>query len=100
MVAERWQLLTYFKERMFSVTSTEYAPWVVISSDNKQQALLNAIHCILERFGYEKSGLIHPSLQAESEAQQEFLDLLVDGVLFTGRNKEQVAILERIRIHE
>ena len=100
MVAERWQLLTYFKERMFSVTSTEYAPWVVISSDNKQQALLNAIHCILERFGYEKSGLIHPSLQAESEAQQEFLDLLVDGVLFTGLNKEQVAILERIRIHE
>ena len=100
MVAERWQLLTYFKERMFSVTSTEYAPWVVISSDNKQQALLNAIHCILERFGYEKSGLIHSSLQAESEAQQEFLDLLVDGVLFTGLNKEQVAILERIRIHE
>ena len=100
MVAERWQLLTYFKERMFSVTSTEYAPWVVISSDNKQQALLNAIHCILERSGYEKSGLIHPSLQAESEAQQEFLDLLVDGVLFTGLNKEQVAILERIRIHE
>ncbi len=100
MVAERWQLLTYFKERMFSVTSTEYAPWVVINSDNKQQALLNAIHCILERFGYEESGLIHPSLQAESEEQVEFLDLLVDGVLFTGLNREQVAILERIRIHE
>ena len=100
MVAERWQLLTYFKERMFAVTSTDYAPWVTINSDNKQQALLNAIHCILERFGYEDSGLIHPSLQAESERQQEFMDFLVDGVLFTGLNREQVAILERISIHE
>ncbi len=100
MAAERWQLLTYFKERMFSVTSTEHAPWFIIDSDNKQQALLNAIHCVLVQFGYEDSGLIHPSLQAESEDQQEFLDLLVDGVLFTGLNREQVAILERIRIHE
>ena len=99
-VAERWQLLTYFKERMFSVTSSEHAPWTIINSDNKQQALLNAIHCILARFGYEESGLIHPALQDESEEQQEFLDLLVDGVLFTGLNREQVAILERIRIHE
>ena len=73
---------------------------MIINSDNKNQALLNAIHCILERFGSEDSGLIHPSLQAESEQQQEFLDLLVDGVLFTGLNSEQVAILERIRIHE
>ena len=88
MVAERWQLLTYFKERMFAVTSTDYAPWVIIDSDNENQALLNAIHCILERFGYVDSGLIHPSLQAESDARQEFLDLLVDGVLFTGLNRE------------
>ena len=100
MVAERWQLLSYFKERMFSVSSTECAPWIVINSDNKQQALLNAIHCILARFGYEESGLIHPSLQAQSEEQTEFLDLVVDGVLFTALNREQVAVLERIRIHE
>ena len=44
LAAERWQLLTYFKERMFSATSTAYAPWVIINSDDKQQALLNAIH--------------------------------------------------------
>lgn len=100
LVAERWQLLTYFKERMFSATSTDCAPWVIIRSDDKQQALLNAIHYVLVRYGYEDSGLIHPSLQVESDAEQEFLDLLVDGVLFTGLNREQVAILERLRIHE
>jgi polyphosphate kinase 2 (PPK2 family) len=100
MAAERWNLLTYFKDRMFAVTSTDYAPWTIIDSDNKQQALLNAIHCILQRFGYEESGLIHPSLQQSAEEATEALDLLVDGVLFTGLNLEQVAILDRIRIHE
>ena len=99
-VAERWQLLTYFKERMFAVTSTDYAPWTIINSDNKQEALLNAIHCILRWFGYEESGLIHPSLQKDALESMQELDLLVDGVLFTGLNKEQVAVLERIRIHE
>jgi hypothetical protein len=90
MAAERWRLLTYFSERMFSVTSTACAPWTIINSGNRQKAL--AIHCILARFGYEESGLIHTSLQAKFEAQQEFLDLLVDGALFTGLNREQVAI--------
>lgn len=98
--AERWNLLTYFKERMFAVTSTDYAPWTIINSDDKQQALLNAIHCILQRFGYEESGLIHPVLQEEATENTEFLDLTVDGVLFTGMNREQVAILDRIRVHE
>ena len=98
--AERWNLLTYFKERMFAVTSTDYAPWTIIDSDDKQQALLNAIHCVLQRFGYEESGLIHPVLQEEAAENTEFLDLTVDGVLFTGMNREQVAILDRIRIHE
>ena len=100
MAAERWNLLTYFKERMFAVTSTDYAPWTIIDSDNKQQALLNALHCILQRFGYEESGLIHPSLQKDAAENTEFLDLTVDGVLFTGLNREQVAVLDRIRIHE
>ena len=100
MAAERWNLLTYFKERMFAVTSTDYAPWTIIDSDNKQQALLNALHCTLQRFGYEESGLIHPSLQQDAAENTELLDLTVDGVLFTGLNREQVAVLDRIRIHE
>ena len=54
--AERWHLLTYFKERMFAVTSTDYAPWVIINSDNKHQARLNAIHYILSRFDYDGTG--------------------------------------------
>ena len=98
-VAERWQLLTYFKERMFAVTSTDYAPWVIIESDNKHQAVLNAIHYLLSRFEYDRKELSHelPPFNADV---LELTDMIVDGVLFPSLNSEQVAILERILIHE
>ena len=98
-VAERWQLLTYFKERMFAVTSTDYAPWVVIESDNKQQARLNAIHYILTRFDFPGKDL-RPEYLYQAAETDMVTDMVVDGVLFTGLNREQVGILERILIHE
>ena len=98
-VAERWQLLTFFKERMFAVTSTDYAPWVIIDSDNKQQAQLNAIHHILTRFEYTGKDL-RPEYIYQAPDTDMLTDMIVDGVLFTGLNREQVGILERIHIHE
>ena len=98
-VAERWQLLTYFKERMFAVTSTDYAPWVIIESDNKQQARLNVIHYILTRFEYPGKDL-RPEFIYQAPDTDMLTDMIVDGVLFTGLNREQVGILERIHIHE
>ena len=100
-VAERWQLLTYFKERMFAVTSTDYAPWVIIASDNKQQARLNVIHYILTRFEYAGKDLRPEYIYRAAEpAPEAATDMIVDGVLFRGLNREQVAILDRILIHE
>ena len=97
--AERWQLLTYFKERMFAVTSTDYAPWVIIESDNKQRALLNAIHYILSKFDYKDKDL-RPEYIYGAIDNEMSTDMIVDGVLFSGMNRDQVAILERIHIHE
>ena len=100
-VAEQWQLLTYFKERMFAVTSTDYAPWVIIDSDNKQQARLNVIHYILTRFEYAGKDLRPEYIYGAAEPIPEVVtDMIVDGVLFSGLNREQVAILDRILIHE
>ena len=101
-VAERWQLLTYFKERMFAVTSTDYAPWIIIDSDNKQQARLNVIHYILTRFEYAGKDLRPEYIyRAADPAPEVATDMIVDGVLFSGLNREQVAILDRmILIHE
>lgn len=98
MAAERWQLLTYFKERMFAVTSTDYAPWAIIDSDNKHQARLNAIHCILSRFEYDGKDLSLQAVQDEAKARKR-RDIIVDGVLFREMTPEQAAVLERILAH-
>lgn len=98
--AERWHLLTYFKERMFAVTSTDYAPWVIINSDNKHQARLNAIHYILSRFDYDGTGSSPEMHQLDIDANGKAINMIVDGVLFTDLNEDQVAILERIHMHE
>ncbi len=98
-VSERWNLLTYFKERMFAVTSTDYAPWIIINSDNKHQARLNAIHCILSRFDYDGSDT-DIELHHLERINEKKIDMVVDGVLFTGLNADQAAILERIHMHE
>lgn len=97
--AERWHMLTYFKERMFAVTSTDYAPWAIIESDNKHQARLNVIHYILSRFEYGGKDISPESLEPET-GPDNLTDLIVDGVLFADMNPDQVATLERMLIHE
>ncbi len=97
--AERWHMLTYFKERMFAVTSTDYAPWIVIESDNKHQARLNVIHYILSRFEYEGKDLSLESLQPETDSDK-LTSVIVDGVLFKDMDADQVEVLERILMHE
>ena len=97
--AERWHMLTYFKERMFAVTSTDYAPWVTIDSDNKHQARLNTIHYILSRFEYEDKDLSLESLQADPDSQK-LTDVIVDGILFKDMDTEQLEVLERVMMNE
>ena len=97
--AERWHMFTYFKERMFAVTSTDYAPWVVVDSDNKHQARLNVIHCLLANFDYPDRDLSPAQTQA-ARRNRRIRNMIVDGVLFENMSAEQVEILERIHMHE
>ena len=99
MAAERWHMLTFFKERMLAVTSTDYAPWIVIESDNKHQARLNVIHHILSQFEYEGKNLSIESILPETNGRQ-LTDMIVDGVLFKDMAPDQVEVLERILMHE
>ncbi len=98
-VAERWHMFTYFKERMFAVTSTDYAPWLVIDSDNKHQARLNAIHCLLSNLDYPERELSSSKVEVVKRRRRSH-NMIVDGVLFENMSPEQVQILERIHMHE
>jgi len=50
---EKWDLYTNYKEEMFRNTSTEKSPWVVVDSNDKRVAKLNAMRYILNQIPYE-----------------------------------------------
>lgn len=48
-----WDKYTHAKEDMFYYTSVPDSPWVVVKSDDKKQARLNAIIYLLNQFDYD-----------------------------------------------
>lgn len=54
---DKWDDYTRAKEAMFAHTDTADAPWIVVKSDCKKRARLNAMRYVLTRLPYEgKSG--------------------------------------------
>jgi polyphosphate kinase 2 len=51
----KWDILTKFKEQMFNETSTDLAPWLVVDSNDKRSAQLNAIRVLLNKVPYSKN---------------------------------------------
>lgn len=49
----RWDDYTEAKESMFYHTDKSYSPWVVIRSDDKKRARLNAMRYVLDKFEYD-----------------------------------------------
>ncbi len=47
-----WDKYTLAEYKNFSTTHHKYAPWVIIRSDNKKKARLNAIKYVLKQFDY------------------------------------------------
>lgn len=50
----RWDEYTEAKESMFNNTDKEFSPWIVVRSDDKKRARLNAMRFVLEKFDYDK----------------------------------------------
>ena len=51
---ERWYDYSRARDRMLEATDTEVAPWVILRSDDKRTARLNAIAHILSQIPYKK----------------------------------------------
>lgn len=52
-----WDKYTHYKSEMFSNTHTTYSPWMIIKTNDKKVARLEAIRHVLSKFDYEgKSG--------------------------------------------
>ncbi|MGW5437638.1 polyphosphate kinase 2 [Nocardia asteroides] len=50
---DKWDRYTAAKEENFAHTDTDYAPWIVVKSNDKKRARLNAMRYVLDRFDYE-----------------------------------------------
>ena len=51
---DKWDAYTDAKEKMFFYTDTSDSPWIVIKSNCKKRARLNAMRYILNKFPYHK----------------------------------------------
>jgi polyphosphate kinase 2 len=50
---DKWDAYTDAKEAMFHYTDSEHAPWIVVKSNDKKRARVEAIKHVLRRFDYE-----------------------------------------------
>lgn len=49
----KWDAYTAAKEEMFAATDTDFAPWIVVKSNDKKRARINAMRHLLDKFDYE-----------------------------------------------
>ncbi|CAI8030388.1 Probable polyphosphate kinase PKK2A [Geodia barretti] len=93
--------ITVFDRSWYSraLIQHDYAPWIVIESDNKHQARLNVFHYILNHFEYDGKNLSLESIEPHTNGRY-LTDMIVDGVLFKDMDPDQVEVLERILMHE
>jgi polyphosphate kinase len=50
----RWDDYTRAKEDMFAATDTDIAPWIVVKSNDKKRARINAMRYVLGKFDYDE----------------------------------------------
>ena len=50
---DKWDEYTAAKEEMFEATDTEFAPWIVVKSNDKKRARINAMRYVLAQSDYD-----------------------------------------------
>ena len=54
---DKWDEYTDAKEKMFFFTDTSDVPWIVVKSDCKKRARLNAMRYVLHKIPYDKRNI-------------------------------------------
>ena len=94
---KKWRLFTNYKDQMFRKTSTKESPWVIINSDNKMIARLNAMRYVLSSINYEGK----KKLKSKKWSKEDpIYELVLNKVRFKNLTKEQYDLLYRIKANE
>jgi len=92
--AKEWDLFTYYKEQVFSNSESNKNPWVIINSDNKMIARLNAMRYVLSSFEYPGKRTLKEKKWSKEIPEY---DIEIDGVKFKDLTKEQYELLYRLK---
>lgn len=60
---ELWDKFTEYKDIMFTETHTSYCPWVVVETNDKEEARLESLRYVLSRFKYPGKGKTKANLK-------------------------------------
>ena len=96
-VAKEWDLFTYYKEQMFNETSTQENPWVIINSDNKMIARLNAMRYALTKISYKNKKILKSNHWSEEIKEYS---IRLNNILFKNLSKEQYELLFSMQAHK
>ena len=94
---QRWQLFTRYKKQMFEKTSSKKSPWIVIKSDNKMIARLNAMRYVLSHINYENKSILREQKWTQDKKSH---NLELFGVHFDNLTREQYDLLSEIKSNE
>ena len=73
---ELWDQFTFYKDQMFSRTHNAFSPWVIVKSDNKKNARLEAIRYVLSLFDYEGKDHATVSLNPDPNVVQRYFRMV------------------------
>ena len=65
---EMWDDYTKYKNHMFSMTHSEYCPWIIVRANNKKVARLESIRYVLSMIDYDNKGMTGVNLDPDPNA--------------------------------
>lgn len=69
---ELWDTFTYYKDQMFSRTHNAFAPWIIVQSNDKLKARLEAMRYVLSLFNYTGKGKSQANLNPDPNVVQRY----------------------------
>jgi len=91
---DKWEVFTRYKEQMFTHTSSEKSPWVMVSANKKREARLTAILHTVRLLG---KGRFEP---LTGEDVTKTYSIKLGGVKFRGLTLRQRTVLEELKEYE
>jgi polyphosphate kinase 2 (PPK2 family) len=64
-VLDKWEIISNFKNQMFSRTSSNRSPWVIINSNDKKIGRLNAMRYVISQINYDDKNPEHGKYYTE-----------------------------------